>query len=236
MADVLIYFFIASLLMLTQSESISGTASWTTYTSYAPCCKDNPNYNKSAPTEECDDYSACDYSGDFAALGHKSFSWVKSNNIVAFFDANDADAATNFDSKYGGKYITLTALGKTITAIIADTCGDDDCDGCCTTNANSQSGSDGYLVDMEYWTVINNFGKLGDADGTIEFTIDGSAYESDDDNDSTQDTWIYVVISIIIIITCSLGIGFFVYRSRKNKNTTDDQYRSGLMDEHNDQL
>ena len=34
------------------------TAQFTYYYSYAPCCKDNPNYDPNYPTTECDDYSA----------------------------------------------------------------------------------------------------------------------------------------------------------------------------------
>ena len=57
-------------------NSLQGTASFTYYDSYPACCPDNPNYNPKAPTGECDDYSGCKYSGDFAAIGHKSFSYV----------------------------------------------------------------------------------------------------------------------------------------------------------------
>ena len=37
---------------------LKGIAQLTHYESYARCCKGNPNYNPSAPTTECDDYSA----------------------------------------------------------------------------------------------------------------------------------------------------------------------------------
>lgn len=46
----------------------SGVAQFTTYTSYASCCPDNENYDPNADTEECDKYSACDYSGEFEAI------------------------------------------------------------------------------------------------------------------------------------------------------------------------
>jgi len=52
---------------------------------------------------------------------------------------------------------------KTIEVTVADTCGDGDCGGCCTQNA----GSSGYLVDMEYWTVVNNFGSESAATGQV---------------------------------------------------------------------
>ena len=141
------------------------TASWTWYTSYAACCDNSPNYDSNADTSECDDYSACEYLGEFAAIDHKPFDWVKSNNIISFYDDNDYNG-DNFMSNYGGKQIRLRANGVEFTALIADTCGNDDCDGCCHQNSNG-----GYLIDMEYWTVMNNFGTTGVVDGTIEFQI-----------------------------------------------------------------
>ena len=65
---------------------MSGYASFTYYDSYPKCCPDNPNYDPKASKEECDDYSGCKYSGDFAAIGHKSFDYVKSHDLVAFYD------------------------------------------------------------------------------------------------------------------------------------------------------
>jgi hypothetical protein len=127
------------------------------FTSYAPCCQDSPNYDPNADRTECDEYSACSYTGDFAYIGRKSYDYVKSNNLIAFFSKYGDNAA------YGGKTIQVMARGKTVTALIADTCGDNDCDGCCTTNA----GSSGYLVDMEYHTVVNNFGSISAASGPI---------------------------------------------------------------------
>eukprot|EP00310_Coccolithus_braarudii_P005729 CAMPEP_0183373200 /NCGR_PEP_ID=MMETSP0164_2-20130417/110755_1 /TAXON_ID=221442 /ORGANISM="Coccolithus pelagicus ssp braarudi, Strain PLY182g" /LENGTH=75 /DNA_ID=CAMNT_0025550041 /DNA_START=6 /DNA_END=233 /DNA_ORIENTATION=+ len=49
---------------------------------------------------------------------------------------------------------------------VVDTCGDSDCDGCCTKNAKPS----GNLIDMEYWTVKHYFpsGNPEDhADGTL---------------------------------------------------------------------
>ena len=109
----------------------------TWYQSYAPCCPNNPNYDPTAPTEECDLYSACDYPGVFAYTSPKSFQWVQDNSIAAFFSANgDNDL-------YAAKEIRLSALGKDVTVKVVDTCGDSDCGGCCTTNAQPS----GYLVD-----------------------------------------------------------------------------------------
>ena len=141
------------------------TASWTWYTSYAACCKNSPNYDSHADKSECDDYSACEYLGDFAAIDHKPFDWVKSHNIVSFYDNSDPNGKS-FMSKYGGKQIKIKAHGKEITALIADTCGNGDCDGCCRKNSKG-----GFLIDMEYWTVKNNFGSTNVVDGTIQFQI-----------------------------------------------------------------
>jgi len=133
-------------------------ASWTWYISYAACCKDNPNYDPNASTEECDLYSACDYSGAFAyAAQRKPFEWVKSHNIVAFFSGHGDNA------EYGNKHIRIKAKGTSLEATVLDTCGDHDCGGCCSRNAQPS----GYLVDMEYWTVVRNFGELAAADGQL---------------------------------------------------------------------
>ena len=85
------------------------------------------------------------YSGLFAGLsGKKSFEWVKSNNLVAFFDSKDPNGV-NWKSKYAGKKIKLSKDGKTFIATIVDTCSDKDCGGCCSRNAKG-----GFLVDLEY--------------------------------------------------------------------------------------
>ena len=39
-------------------HALKGLAQLTYYESYARCCKNNPNYNPSVPTTECDLYSA----------------------------------------------------------------------------------------------------------------------------------------------------------------------------------
>ena len=141
-------------------------ATFTAYWSYADCCKDLPNYDPKANTDECTDFSACKYSGGFAAIGHKSIDWLKKNSVIAFYDNSDPDGK-NFLTKYGGKTIHLRKNGITFDAIIADTCGNDDCNGCCSKAKH------GILVDMEYWTVIQNLGSLDKVDGgDIEYKID----------------------------------------------------------------
>ena len=96
--------------------AIIETCRWSVhYDSYPACCPDNPNYNPKASTEECDDYSGCKYSGDFAAIGHKSFSYVKSNNLIAFYDNSDP-SGKKFMTNYGGKQIKLTKGTVSFTA------------------------------------------------------------------------------------------------------------------------
>jgi hypothetical protein len=151
---------------LNQNSLLKGTASLTYYHSYAPCCKNNPNYDPNFDKSECTDFSACKYSGDFAAIGHKSFDWVKKNNIVAFYDDSDPEGK-NFKKKYGGKTIKLIKNGKTFNAIIADTCGNKDCNDCCRKNSKPS----GYLVDIEYHTAIRNLGNINSASGQISFVI-----------------------------------------------------------------
>jgi hypothetical protein len=56
------------------------------------------------------------------------------------------------------------------TAIIADLCLDSECNGCCSANAVN-----GYLIDMEYYTVLYNFGTLDAVDGEIQFRVRDAA-------------------------------------------------------------
>jgi hypothetical protein len=141
------------------------TAQLTTFTSYPRCCKGSPAYDPHADKSECQDYSGCKYQGEFAAIGKKSFEWVKDNAIIAFYDNADK-SGKEFNKKYGGKKIRLRKNGKEFTALIADTCGNQDCNDCCIKNSKG-----GFLVDMEYWTAQRNIGGANKADGTIEFQI-----------------------------------------------------------------
>eukprot|EP00483_Globobulimina_turgida_P011615 UN11637 len=112
---------LSGFLIITLSQIVtasSNKASFTYYISYPACCKDNPNYDNTAETTECDEYSACDYSGEFAALGHKSYEYVQTNKLIAFYDNSDSNG-DNFDTKYGGKTIQLIKSNVNITAIIA---------------------------------------------------------------------------------------------------------------------
>lgn len=155
----------------------TGTASFTYYDSYPMCCPDSPNYDPNADTEECDDYSGCKYMGDLAAFqsdsnpdGHKSLDYVKSHNLVAFYDNSDSKGK-NWASNYALKTIQITKEynGKThvFNATIADTCGNQDCNNCCAKNSKPS----GFLVDMEYYTVLKNFGTTDAVSGTLSFKV-----------------------------------------------------------------
>ncbi len=137
----------------------------------------SPNCDPGAPKDECQDYSGCKYMGDFAAFmtdsnpdGHKSIDYVKTHNLVSFFDATDPKG-NNFDTKWARKTIQITKTynSKTYTfnATIADTCLDSDCSGCCTKNA----GTTGFLVDVEYYTALNNFGTTNACSGTFNWKV-----------------------------------------------------------------
>jgi hypothetical protein len=148
----------------TDVENYTGTARWTYYESYPRCCPHCGNYDPHAPKDECEDDSGCDYCGDFADDTHESLNWVKNNNIVSFFDAaNPGESA--WRRKYAGKKVKVTRGSVSFIATVKDTCADSDCKGCCTKNA----GKYGFVVDMEYYTVLRYFGKTDIVDGPIQF-------------------------------------------------------------------
>lgn len=111
---------------------------------------------------ECEVYNGCAWDGDFAYVGNRPFSYVENTDIVAFF-ASDGET-------HPKKIIRVYSPGhdKTVDAIVLDTCGDDDCNGCCTENADTGGG---YLVDMEENTVVRHFGALEEANGLVCWKI-----------------------------------------------------------------
>lgn len=137
-------------------------ARWTWYISYPRCCEDQPHYDPTARRDECDVYNGCAWDGDFAYVGNRPLSYVQNTNIVAFFASNG--------ETYGKKIISVYSPvhDKTVEAIVLDTCGDSDCNGCCTENANTGGG---YLVDMEEETVLKHFGSLDEVDGLVCWKI-----------------------------------------------------------------
>lgn len=171
-------FFIACSRVKFATGTLSSTAAFTYYDSYPNCCPDSPNYDPSAPTDECDDYSGCVYMGDFAAFctpsnpdGHVSYEYVLTNNLVAFYDDSDPKGL-HWSAHYANKTIELTKEYNGVTVIfnatIVDTCGNQDCNNCCSKNSDKKTG---YLVDMEYYTVMRNFGTTDAAGGKLSFRI-----------------------------------------------------------------
>jgi len=104
-------------------------------------------------SEECIKYSGCKYQGLFSACGsqRKSLDWVKKHNIAAFFPLGDM-ALHN---------ICIRAGGKTMEVTVYDTCGDHDCNGCCTRNR----GRADALIDLESFTNA----RFGVRDGSVEW-------------------------------------------------------------------
>ena len=102
-------------------------------------------------SEECVAYNGCQWAGQFAACeGKKPEEWVKQRNIASFFPGFPALARHDLCLKSGDKTLVVTVL---------DTCGDQDCDGCCTKNR----GDADALIDLEKYT--NE--RWGLADGAI---------------------------------------------------------------------
>lgn len=64
--------------------------------------------------------------------------------------------------RYQGKTIRIEAMGKTIEALVVDTCADSDCpdSACCSTNAGKSE--DGFLIDMERETVLKHWPEFTD--------------------------------------------------------------------------
>jgi hypothetical protein len=118
------------------------TANKTNYTSYP-----EPG------SDECVKFSGCLYEGLFAACDQKkSLEWVMSHNIVAAFP--DLKTLELHD-------LCLKAGKKTIVVTVYDTCGDSDCDNCCTKN----KGNKDELIDIESFTDA----RWGVPDGPIQW-------------------------------------------------------------------
>jgi hypothetical protein len=90
-------------------------------------------------SEECVKYNGCMWAGQFAFCdGTKPEDWVSKHDIVAVFPQ---DGLENHD-------ICIKQGNKTMVVTVLDTCGDSDCDGCCTENL----GSADRLIDLEKYT------------------------------------------------------------------------------------
>jgi hypothetical protein len=132
----------------------------TGYVSYPTCCfqRGSADDNK-----ECDDFSGCEYLGDFANGEHLTEPVVKCRNLAAFFD-KDHPTESYWAANYKDHTLQVTACVSTpqgqkvkeFTVKIVDTCADRDCSGCCTENA----GAYGKLLDLELNTLFHNIGNI----------------------------------------------------------------------------
>jgi len=159
-------------------DILASSATWTYFTSYPACCPGLPNYDPAADTTECTQFNRCAHPGDFVALGQRDPDFVANHDLVSFYDRSDSKGKYFYNS-YGDKMMTITAtcngVTQTFDAIVADTCGNADCNNCCDTQANAATG---YLLSMEYNTVIRHFGSTdcANAVNTVSFSVDtGSA-------------------------------------------------------------
>ena len=126
------------------SSLVWRTANKTNYTSYP-----EPG------SEECIFYNGCYWEGKFTACGDARKmpeSWVESINIAAVFPMFDALANHELCIRKGDKVMIVNVI---------DSCGDSDCDGCCTEN----QGDAEALIDLESYTNA----RWGEADSPIEW-------------------------------------------------------------------
>lgn len=113
----------------------------TTYTSYP-----DPD------SEECIVYNGCMWAGQFAHCdGTFPESWVAEHDIAAVFP-DDGLEGHDLCLRSGDRVMVVTAI---------DTCGDSDCDGCCTENR----GDADALIDLESYTNA----RWGLPDGKLEW-------------------------------------------------------------------
>lgn len=108
-------------------------------------------------SEECIDYSGCEWAGQFAGLdGVQPENWVASHNIAAVHE--------KFFAQYNGKTLQLRQGDKWINAVVYDMCSDNDCEeNCCTKNL----GQEGFLIDIEKYTME----RFGTGSGSVDFRI-----------------------------------------------------------------
>jgi len=118
------------------------TANKTNYTSYP-----EPG------SEECIVYNGCFWEGQFSACtGKNTEAWVESINIAAVFPMFDELKNHELCIRKGSKLMIVNVI---------DTCGDSDCDGCCTEN----KGDAEALIDLESYTNA----RWGEEDSSIEW-------------------------------------------------------------------
>ena len=105
---------------------------------------------------ECVKYNGCKWAGQFYGVqGKKSEKWVSRNNIAAVHQKHWRS--------FGGKSLRLRQNGREIIVKVLDLCADSDCNGCCSNNL----GGDGYLIDIEKYTME----RFGSGSGTVKFQV-----------------------------------------------------------------
>ena len=156
----------------TTSSTTSGTGEWksayaTYYDSYPACCPKAPNYSPSADKSECDDYSGCQYMGQFSGVSGKlTYDQVKTRNIVSFYDSTNQSKGSCAqknkncpwwiaNAKNKKLIIKNPATQKELEVEALDTCSDADCNKCCTKNAQKGGGT---LIDIEHFTAVRFWG------------------------------------------------------------------------------
>ncbi len=103
-------------------------------------------------SEECVEYNGCEWAGYFAhCTDQKSEDWVAAHNIAAVFPDEGLERH-DLCIRSGDRVMVVSAI---------DTCGDSDCDGCCTRN---RGGADA-LIDLESYTNA----RWGLPDGSLEW-------------------------------------------------------------------
>lgn len=112
-------------------------------------------------SEECIDYNGCFWEGQFTACeGKLEEQWVSVTDIAAVFPHFKELAHHELCIKSGDKVMIVNVI---------DSCGDADCDGCCTEN----KGSADALIDLESYTNT----RWGLADSDIEWADLGERTE-----------------------------------------------------------
>ncbi|HEY6722834.1 MAG TPA: hypothetical protein VI197_02350 [Polyangiaceae bacterium] len=103
-------------------------------------------------SEECIVYNGCEWAGWFAHCDdQQSEAWVAEHDIAAMFP----------DAGYELHDICVRSGDRTMIVTVYDTCGDSDCDGCCTEN----KGDADALIDLESFTNT----RWGLPDGAVEW-------------------------------------------------------------------
>jgi hypothetical protein len=124
------------------------------------------------------------YPGWFAAFQRPmSLDWVKTNNIIAFYDTRDINGLS-WRQTYANKTISIsTSTGIKFNATIVDTCGNHDCNNCCYNGAINYGG---YLVDLEYYTALNNFGSTSKMPMSVSFEIMDAPSNNNNNNNNNN--------------------------------------------------